>query len=130
MKQRGITLVELMIVIAIIGILAGIAYPSYTQYVQRSNRSEAMNELVRIANMQEQFFADNRRYATNLTELGFPMVTTLTENSLYQIQVTAAAVRTFTLTATGQGVQATDTCVTMNIDQAGTKTASAQNCWR
>ena len=57
MKQRGITLIELMIVIAILGILVSIAYPSYTQYVQRSNRSEGMNELVRIANMQEQFFS-------------------------------------------------------------------------
>lgn len=130
MKQRGITLIELMIVVAIIGIIAAIAYPSYTQYVQRSNRSEAMNELVRVANMQEQFFADNRRYAADLTELGFPDVTALTENGLYQVQVTAATVRTFTLTATGQGVQATDQCVTMNIDQTGAKTASAQNCWR
>lgn len=129
-KQRGITLIELMVVVAIIGILAAIAYPSYTQYVQRSNRSEAMNELVRIANLQEQFFADNRRYAVDLTELGFPAATSLTENALYQIQVSAAAARTFTLTATGQGVQATDACVTMSIDQAGAKTASAQNCWR
>ncbi|MGP9801925.1 type IV pilin protein [Rheinheimera sp. NSM] len=130
MKQRGITLIELMIVVAIIGIIAAIAYPSYTQYVQRSNRSEAMNELVRLANMQEQFFADNRRYAVDLTELGFPDVTTLTENGLYQVQVTAAAARNFTLTATGLGVQATDACVTMNIDQTGARTASAQNCWR
>lgn len=130
MKQRGITLIELMVVVAIIGILAAIAYPSYTQYVQRSNRSEAMNELVRVANLQEQFFADNRRYAVDLTELGFQAPTSLTENALYQIEVTAAAARTFTLTATGQGVQANDACVTMSIDQAGAKTASAQNCWR
>lgn len=130
MKQRGVTLIELLIAVAIIGILAGIAYPSYTQYVQRSNRSEAMNELTRIANLQEQFFADNRRYAVDLTELGFPAVTTLSETGLYQIQVTAAAGRTFTLTATGQGVQANDACATMSINQAGAKTASAQNCWR
>lgn len=130
MKQRGITLIELMIVIAIIGILAGIAYPSYTQYVQRSNRSEAMNELTRIANLQEQFFADNRRYAANLVELGFPANTQTTESGLYQINVAAVAARTFTLTATAQGRQANDVCVTMSIDQAGVKTASAADCWR
>jgi len=130
MKQRGVTLIELMIVIAIIGILAGIAYPSYTQYVQRSNRSEAMNELTHIANLQEQFFADNRRYAVNLIELGFPGNIRTTENGLYQITVAAVAARTFTLTATAQGVQANDACATMSIDQAGAKTASAADCWR
>jgi type IV pilus assembly protein PilE len=130
MKQRGITLIELMVVVAIMGILAAIAYPSYTQYVQRSNRAEAMNELVRIANMQEQFFADNRSYAPNLSTLGFAGNTHTTETGLYQITLTAAAARTFTLTATGQGVQATDACATMSINQAGAKTASAQNCWR
>ncbi|HEY9040984.1 MAG TPA: type IV pilin protein [Rheinheimera sp.] len=130
MKQRGITLIELMIVIAILGILVSIAYPSYTQYVQRSNRSEGMNELVRIANMQEQFFADSRRYAVDLTELGFPDAVFTTENGLYQIRVSAAAARTFTLTAVGQGVQANDVCATMGINQAGAKTASAQDCWR
>ena len=130
MKQRGITLIELMVVVAIIGILAAIAYPSYTQYVQRSNRAEAMNELVRIANMQEQFFADNRSYASDLSTLGFGANTHTTENGLYQISVSASTARTFTLTAVGQGVQATDVCATMSINQAGAKTASAQNCWR
>lgn len=130
MKQRGITLIEMMIVIAILGILVAVAYPSYSRHVQRSNRSEGMNELVRIANMQEQFFADSRRYAADLTELGFPGAVFTTENGLYQIRVSAAAARTFTLTAVAQGVQATDVCATMSINQAGAKTASAQDCWR
>ena len=41
-SQRGVTLMELMIVVAIISIIAAVAYPSYTQFVTRSKRSVAL----------------------------------------------------------------------------------------
>ena len=127
-RLMGFTLIEVMIVVVIVGILASIAYPSYIQYITRSNRSEGQAALLRVANLQEQYYLDNRTYTTDMTELGLadPYVT---ENGLYSVSSTGTS--SYTLTAAPKGSQATrDTqCGSLTLKDTGEKGPSAE-CWK
>ena len=48
-KDKGFTLIEMMIVVTIIGVLAAIAYPSYQQYFIKTKRTDMMSEMQNIA---------------------------------------------------------------------------------
>ena len=69
--QRGITLMELMIVVAIIAMISAFAYPSYQDYIVNTKRTAATTTLLQIADRQQQFFMDNKSYANDLTTLGY-----------------------------------------------------------
>lgn len=70
-RNRGFTLIELMITVAIVGILAAVAYPSYRNYVVRSNRSAAEGFMVSVGQREEQYLLDVRQYAVITSNADF-----------------------------------------------------------
>ena len=130
--MRGVTLLELMIVVVIISILTAIAYPNYREYVIRAKRTEAKAALLQIATNQERFYLQNNTYTTNMTNLGFPVVGAfLSDSDSYIINVGAADANDFTATATFQlGGDEAGKCLTFQIDGRGAKTSAPDtDCW-
>jgi type IV pilus assembly protein PilE len=67
--NKGLTLIELLIVIIIVGILAAIAIPWYTGYLQKARRADAKTALEQLRAAQEMFRAEKGQYSTNIVEL-------------------------------------------------------------
>lgn len=129
--MRGVTLLELMIVVMILGILAAVGYPSYRNFVDRAKRNEAKAILLEIAQNQERFYLQNSRYGT-LGELGYNDPQT-TDTGAYSVSFpNPPNANNFTATATYLlGGPEAGKCAWFSIDGRGAKTSGDgfADCW-
>lgn len=70
-REKGFTLVELMIVVALLGILAAVAVPLYRGYISNARTTEAKTNLETLRLLEEQYFAEKGEYVsgTSTTDL-------------------------------------------------------------
>jgi len=71
-KQRGFSLIELLIVVAIIVIIITMAIPGFTNFIKNGNETSAANSLVRIREAQAQYqtMFPAKGFADSLATLG------------------------------------------------------------
>lgn len=69
-KQRGFTLIELMIVVGIIAILASVAYPAYTSSIIKGKRAEGRAALTELLQQQERYMTQRNCYIGFTTTAG------------------------------------------------------------
>ncbi len=68
-RQRGFTLIELMIVISIILILVAIAVPIYSQSIIRAREAVLRDDLFTLRSVIDQFTLDKQRAPQSLQDL-------------------------------------------------------------
>jgi type IV pilus assembly protein PilE len=126
--KEGVTLIEVMVVVAIVGFLAAIAIPAYNDYVTRSRRSDAFTALETVRAAQEMYRAEKGFYASSFAGNVLAGCSSGMAGSNYTISVDrSVSITQFTADAQAQGQQASD--FDFRIDQNGVEWYNGGSGW-
>jgi type IV pilus assembly protein PilE len=141
-RGRGVTLLELLVVLALVGVLAALAYPSYRGYLVRAHRMEAIEALLTVAAAQERFHLQHGRYADGFEPEVVPglALAPVTSGGRYALRLEGAPPGGFAALASpreGFGQERDARCSQLALDGTGRRWAvdgagrdSTTDCWR
>ena len=137
-RQRGFTLLELMITLTVIGILAAVAYPAYSGYAKRGKRADGRALLQAAAFAQEKWRLSHTTYTSTVTDLtgACPSSGTCTsQQGNYTLSITPSTTSpgtdvTLTATAVSTSQLADTGCTSLVYTKRGsTVSYTPATCW-
>ncbi len=87
---KGLTLIELLIVLAILGILAGIAISTYYGTIEKAKIVLAIADIKNIATSLDNFYEQNQVYPDTLDQLGLGGLRDLWGNPYQYVNIATA----------------------------------------
>lgn len=133
-RNKGFTLIELMIAMAILAIIAAIAYPAYTKSALKGRRGDAKAILTQESQALERCYTQYGTY-NNAACTAYSAVTggasMNSANGYYTVTGTVTGTSyTLTAAAVSTGPQNSDTgCTSMTLDNTGAQGPSGAGCW-
>ncbi|SKA56681.1 type IV pilin protein [Photobacterium toruni] len=124
-KQKGVTLIEMLIVVAVIGVLTAIAYPSYQDHVLKGHRTQAMGDLIKIQLALEESYTQNSAYDFTIVSGGSCSFCD-TDNERYTLELEKKTAG-YSITAKAKPLQSNDECKDLSLDQ--TSRGLPEGCW-
>ena len=68
-NEKGLILIDILIVILIAGIIAAIVIPQYAQKKVKEQTELSRQNMIALADAQDRYFQETGKYASDLTEL-------------------------------------------------------------
>ena len=125
MRQKGFTLIELMIVVIVVAILASIAIPSYREQSRKGRRADAVQAVGDLQLRLERWRSENPSYASTGGISGtYP---TIANSKYYNLGVSNTSATTFTITATPANDQTGDRCGNLVVTESTKPTWSGDS---
>lgn len=133
LRERGITMIELMIVVVVIAVLSAFAIPAYTEYLKKGYRADARAVMLETAHFMQRYYSVNNTYAGGNVQLPNNLRVSPAQGSpRYMIRVDENGVNGFTVSATPDNSMAGDRCGTLTLTETGQRDASGTSepgCW-
>ncbi|MFO0357002.1 MAG: type IV pilin protein [Sphingobacteriaceae bacterium] len=102
LKVKGMTLIELLLVLALIGILLSMAVPKLMPLIGRTKSLEAQMQLKHVLNLEKNYFYINSKYTNSADDVGFEQEKLVTQDGKanYKIEIVEASNKSFVAKAT------------------------------
>lgn len=69
-RSSGLTLIELLLVVALVGVLAGLALPKYQSYQERIKQTQAIQDITILQTLIRDYRLNSGSYPASLADVG------------------------------------------------------------